>query len=118
MTTIYGIPNCDTMKKARRWLDEHGVAYHFHDYRKDGLSREQLTTWVTELGWENVLNKRGTTWRKLPDTVKENIDQASAISVMLEQPAMIKRPLLEHAGEYLLGFNADTYAQTFTSETT
>lgn len=113
MTIIYGIPNCDTMKKARRWLDEHKIEHQFHDYRKNGLSAAQLTTWVNELGWENVLNRRGTTWRKLPDETKNTIDQASAITLMLEQPAMIKRPLLEHAGHYHLGFKPAEYADIF-----
>lgn len=111
MTTLYGIKNCDTIKKARKWLADHGVEYVFHDYRVDGLEQKQLEQWCQELGWEQVLNKRGTTWRKLPDDVKNSIDEISAIKLMLEQPAMIKRPLLESEKKRLLGFKAAEYEQ-------
>ena len=93
--TIFGISNCDTVKKARRWLDEHGVAHVFHDYRKDGLDAAQLQGWIDKLGWEKLLNKSGTTFRKLPDAEKEGLDAAKAKALMLEQPAMIRRPLVE-----------------------
>ncbi len=110
---MYGIKNCDTIKKARKWLDAHGVAFQFHDYRGDGLSEAQLTGWVKELGWEALLNKRGTTWRSLPDEVKNSIDEASAIKVMLENPASIKRPLLDTGSQRQLGFKAAEYEALF-----
>ena len=113
MVTVYGISNCDTIKKARRWLDNAGIGYRFHDYRKDGLDQKQLESWVDELGWESVLNRRGTTWRKLPEAQKNTISRASAIALMLEQPAMIKRPLLDTGSEQVLGFSEDLYKQTF-----
>lgn len=113
MTTMYGIKNCDTIKKARKWLEENGIEYQFHDYKKDGLAPELLKSWVAELGWEALLNKRGTTWRKLPDDVKDNIDEASAIEVMLEKNSIIKRPLLDTGSSKTLGFKADDYAQIF-----
>src|SRR3569623_3713016 len=99
MITLYGIKNCDTGKKARRWLTEHGVAHRFHDFRCDGLDEKQLIDWVEPLGWEAVLNRRGTSWRTLSDDQREKIvDQASAIAAMLAQPALIKRPVLETGG--------------------
>ena len=113
MITLYGIKNCDTMKKARRWLEEHGIDYVFHDYRKDGLDKKQLEAWADELGWEALLNRRGTTWRKLPETVRAKIDRASAIELMLEQPAMIKRPLLVTGKKSLLGFKPEHYSKLF-----
>ena len=113
MITLYGIRNCDTMKKARRWLDEHGIDYRFHDYRKDGLEREQLEAWVDELGWETLLNRRGTTWRKLPEQVRNSIDRDTAIDIMLEHPALIKRPLLDLGTQRHVGFNPDTYTALF-----
>ena len=113
MTTMYGIKNCDTIKKARKWLEENGVEYQFHDYKKDGLNSELLKSWVAELGWETLLNKRGTTWRKLPDDVKDNIDEASAIEVMLDNNSIIKRPLLDTGSSKTLGFKADEYTQIF-----
>lgn len=115
MLTVYGISNCDTVKKARRWLDEHAVSYRFHDFRKDGLSREQLEAWCDELGWENLLNRRGTTWRKLPETVRDSMDARQAIQVMLEMPAIIKRPLVDTGGERLLGFDADQWSRKLAS---
>lgn len=114
MTTIYGIKNCDTMKKALRWLNENGIDYRFHDYRKDGLDKKQLQAWASELGWEKLLNRRGTTWRRLPETTRETINKTSAITLMLEYPAMIKRPLLDTGGKLTLGFDADTYQALFT----
>jgi len=113
MTTLYGIPNCDTIKKARRWLDDNGIEYRFHDYRLDGITQKQLKEWSDELGWENLLNRRGTTWRKLDETERECINKTRAIALMVAQPAMIKRPLLEtgldSGQKKLLGFNADDY---------
>ncbi|PVZ83887.1 ArsC family reductase [Serratia sp. S1B] len=115
--TMYGIKNCDTIKKARRWLEEQGVAYQFHDYRADGLNEPLLRDFVARLGWQALLNTRGTTWRKLDEAQRNGCDNAdSAIALMLEQPAIIKRPLLDDGqGHALLGFSSDSYQQ-FISE--
>ncbi|WP_455218850.1 ArsC family reductase [Kaarinaea lacus] len=110
MTTIYGIKNCDTMKKALRWLDEHNIAYEFHDYKKDGIDEKTLKQWCKKVGWEILLNRRGTTWRKLPDKVKDNIDENSAIKIMLEQPSVIKRPVLIKGSKYQVGFSDQEYS--------
>ncbi|MGY6028402.1 ArsC family reductase [Phytobacter sp. AG2a] len=111
MHRLYGIKNCDTIKKARRWLDDHQVEYRFHDYRVDGLDAELLHTFIDALGWEALLNTRGTTWRKLDESVRSGINNAqSAASLMLEMPAIIKRPLLCAPGKpMLLGFNESSY---------
>ena len=109
--TIYGIPNCDTMKKARTWLESHGVAYVFHDYRKQGLEPERLDGWVEKLGWEVLLNKAGTTFRKLPDADKKNLDAGKAMVLMLAHPTMIKRPVLDLGGRLLVGFKPEVYAE-------
>lgn len=113
MITLYGIKNCDTIKKARRWLEENNVEYRFHDYRVDGLSSELLATFINELGWEALLNTRGTTWRKLDEAVRAGIsDRDSAAALMLEMPAIIKRPLLcAPAQPMLLGFSDERYSQ-------
>lgn len=111
--TIYGIPNCDTMKKARAWLEDHGVDYVFHDYRKQGLEPGRLDGWMEKLGWEVLLNKAGTTFRKLPDTDKENIDTGRAKALMLAHPTMIKRPVLDVDGRLLVGFKPEAYAEAF-----
>ncbi|MCH2040337.1 MAG: ArsC family reductase [Saccharospirillaceae bacterium] len=113
MITMYGIKNCDTIKKARKWLEENGVDYQFHDYKKDGLSEAQLDSWLTELGFEALVNKRGTTWRKLPEDVKDNIDLDSARTVMLDNQSIIKRPLLDTGSQKVLGFKAEEYQQLF-----
>ncbi|WP_373691348.1 ArsC family reductase [Endozoicomonas sp. YOMI1] len=110
VVTIYGIPNCDTIKKARRWLEGAGIEYHFHDYRKDGLPKDMLEQWADELGWEALLNRRGSTWRKLSDKEKSAINAERAITLMLEQPAMIKRPLLDTGSQKLLGFSEEQYS--------
>ena len=114
--TMFGIKNCDTIKKARRWLDEQGVAYQFHDYRADGLDEQLLRDFVARLGWEPLLNTRGTTWRKLDEAQRNACDNAdAAIALMLEQPAMIKRPLLDDGkGHALLGFSSESYQQFIT----
>jgi Spx/MgsR family transcriptional regulator len=112
-TIIYGIKACDTMKKARDWLDKAGVAYDFHDYKTQGVERAQLEAWVKVAGWETVLNKAGTTFRKLPDADKANIDAPKAIALMLAQPSMIKRPVVEHGGKIIVGFKPDVYASAF-----
>ncbi|WP_027856665.1 ArsC family reductase [Marinobacterium jannaschii] len=113
MVTMYGIKNCDTIKKARKWLENEGIEYRFHDYRVDGLSAEQLQDWAAELGWEALLNKRGTTWRQQPDAVKDSIDEQSALALMLEHPAMIKRPLLDNGSLRKLGFKDADYSALF-----
>ena len=110
MNTLYGIKNCDTMKKARTWLDEHGVKYEFHDYKTAGIDREHLDKWCKQLGWEVVLNRAGTTFKKLDDTDKANLSEAKAIKLMLAQPSMIKRPVLEFGKQLLIGFKPDDYA--------
>ncbi|MBI1683158.1 ArsC family reductase [Caulobacter hibisci] len=107
--TIYGIKACDTMKKARTWLDEHGVAHDFHDYKVAGVDRASVERWVAQLGWETVLNRSGTTFRKLPDADKAGIDAAKAVDLMLAQPSMIKRPILERDGKLLAGFKPEAY---------
>jgi arsenate reductase len=109
--TIYGIKNCDTMKKARAWLDGHGVAYEFHDYKIAGAPKEKLKAWAGELGWESLLNRAGTTFRKLPDADKEGLNERKALALMLEQPSMIKRPVLDVGGKLLVGFKPEVYAK-------
>lgn len=113
MTTLYGISNCDTIRKAKKWLDAQGIDYQYHDFRKNGLERELLKSWVDELGWEILLNKRGTTWRQLPDDVKNSIDRNSAIDAMLESPAMIKRPVLDLGDRRVVGFKEADYQEFF-----
>ncbi len=107
---VHGIANCDTMKKARTWLEGQGIAHDFHDYKKIGISAEKLEAWADAVGWEVLLNKAGTTFRKLPDSDKAGIDRAKAIALMVEQPSLIKRPVLEHSGVVLVGFKPDVYA--------
>ena len=109
-TTIYGIKNCDTMKKARTWLESHGIEYDFHDYKVSGIEATKLVGWLKVVGWETLLNRAGTTFRKLPDRAKQNLDEAKAIKLMLEQPSMIKRPVLERGKTLLVGFSPDKYA--------
>lgn len=109
--TLYGIKACDTMKKARDWLDQHGVAYRFHDYKAFGIDRAHLQAWVDELGWEVVLNRAGTTFRKLPESDRQDLDAARAIDLMLAQPSMIKRPVLDLGSQRLVGFKPDLYAK-------
>ena len=110
MTTIYGIKNCDTMKKARAWLEAQGVKYAFHDYKVAGIERGKLEGWVKKAGWETLLNKAGTTFRKLPDADKEGLNEKKALALMLAQPSMIKRPVLDAGGKLLVGFKPDAYA--------
>jgi arsenate reductase len=112
-TTLYGIKNCDTMKKAMTWLTNHGIDYQFHDYKKSGLTEQQLKGWVQQIGWEILVNTRGTTWRKLPESERENLDEAKAITLMLANLSLIKRPVLEHNNTLYVGFNFDEYEQTF-----
>ncbi len=110
--TLYGIPNCDTVKKARVWLAEHGVAHEFHDYKKAGIDRARVEGWVAEHGWETVLNRAGTTFRALPDADKADLNAATAVDLMLAQPSMIKRPVLDLGRRTLVGFKPDRYAET------
>ncbi|MGL5726854.1 MAG: ArsC family reductase [Plesiomonas sp.] len=119
MSVMYGIKNCDTVKKARRWLDDHNIAYRFHDYRVDGLDADLLNTFVEQLSWEALLNTRGTTWRTLPESDKADLTAEKACALMLQYPAMIKRPLLVYRNptgsqpQYLLGFKDTLYQATF-----
>jgi Spx/MgsR family transcriptional regulator len=115
-TTLYGISNCDTVRKARRWLDEHGITYHFHDFRKDGLSPEQLKHWLSELGADSLVNKRGTTFRQLSASEKECLDNDPG-SVLSEHPALIKRPLLNTGKHLHVGFSDTQYQNLFRSHT-
>lgn len=111
--TIYGIKNCDTMKKARSWLDERKVAYDFHDYKAAGIERRRLEDWAREVGWETLLNRAGTTFRKLSDAEKDGLTEKKAIALMVAQPSMIKRPVLDMGGRLLVGFKPDIYAKEF-----
>ena len=111
-TTLYGIPNCDTVKRARMWLDAHGVAYEFHDYKKSGVPAANLDRWMKDVGWEKLLNRGGTTFKKLPPEVKETVDARAARKLMLDQPSMIKRPIVEHAGGLLVGFAPADWERT------
>ncbi len=111
MIRIYGIKNCDTMKKALKWLDERGVAYELHDYKKSGIDADRLRSWEAELGWETLLNRRGMMWRRVPDEVKAAIDKESALRLMLETPSMIKRPLLDTGAGRYLGFKPERYEE-------
>jgi arsenate reductase (glutaredoxin) len=108
--TVYGIPNCDTVKKARIWLDTRGVGYAFHDYKKAGAHAAKLAAWCDALGWETVLNRAGTTFRKLPDPDKDGLDRDKAIALMVAQPSMIKRPIVEHPGGLLVGYKEAEWA--------
>ena len=110
MTIVYGIPNCDTVKKARTWLDAHAIAYTFLDYKKAGADAAKLATWCDAKGWEVVLNRAGTTFKKLADADKTDLTQAKAIALMMAQPSMIKRPIVEHDGALLIGFKPDEWA--------
>lgn len=110
---MYGIPNCDTIKKARTWLDAHDVPFAFHDYKKAGINRGTLQGWVAELGWETVLNRAGTTFRALPEADRADLDADKAISLMLAQPSMIKRPILDLGERRIVGFKPDVYAAAF-----
>lgn len=112
-TTLYGIKACDTMKKARAWLDERGVAYAFHDYKTAGIERAKLEGWARQVGWEVLLNRSGTTFRALPDDKKQGLGEAKAVELMAAQPSMIKRPVVETGGGLIVGFKPERYAQAF-----
>jgi Spx/MgsR family transcriptional regulator len=109
--TIYGIKNCDTMKKARAWLDSQGVNYDFHDYKSEGIAKDKLKQWSAEVGWETLLNRAGTTFKKLPDADKEGLNESKAIALMLAQPSMIKRPVLDLGNKRVVGFKPEVYAK-------
>jgi arsenate reductase len=111
--TIYGIKNCDTMKKARAWLDQHGVAYAFHDYKVAGIERAKLEGWARGVGWETLLNRAGRTFRMLPEKEQTGVTEKKAMALMLEQPSMIKRPVLDVGGRLLVGFKPEQYAKAF-----
>jgi Spx/MgsR family transcriptional regulator len=111
--TVYGIPNCDTVKKARNWLDAQGVAYRFHDFRKDGLDAGMIDGWVAEAGWEKLLNRAGTTFRKLPEEERAALDPGKAKAIMLANPSVIKRPVVTGAGPVIVGFKPDEWAARF-----
>ena len=112
--TIYGIKNCDTMKKARAWLDQHGVDYVFHDYKSAGIDKGKLEYWAKKAGWEAIINRAGLTFKKLPDKDKQGLTEKKAIALMLKQPSMIKRPVLElSGGKLLVGFKPDDYSAAF-----
>jgi Spx/MgsR family transcriptional regulator len=108
--TIYGIKNCDTMKKARAWLESHDIAYAFHDYKTAGIDSATLKRWAKQVGWETLLNRAGTTFCKLPEADREALTEAKAIALMTSQPSMIKRPVLERSGKLLVGFKPELYA--------
>jgi arsenate reductase len=110
---VYGINNCDTVKKARRWLEANDVAYQFHDVRKDGLDKDTIEQWLKMVDWQTLLNKRGTTWRKLEDPRKDNVDKATAVELMLTHPTLIKRPVIHAEDHCVVGFNDSTYTELF-----
>lgn len=112
--TVYGIPNCDTVKKARTWLDARGIGYTFHDYKKQGADAARIAGWAEQAGWEKVLNRAGTTFRKLPDVDKQGLDAAKAVSIMAANPSAIKRPVVEYSGGLLVGFNEAEWGATLT----
>ena len=113
MTTLFGIKNCDTVRKARKWLESEGFDYNFHDFRADGLDKKDLVAWVKAVGWEVLLNKRSTTWKKLPDKDKETVDESKAITLMLANPTLIKRPVLSHKKKIHVGFKEADYKSLF-----
>ncbi len=114
MIRLYGIPNCDTMKKARAWLAEHGIDYQFHDFKKEGIDEATLRDWIGQVGWETLLNRRGMMWRKLPQEIRDSMDEQKAIEVMLETPSIIKRPVLVlDDGSIHVGFKPEQYEALF-----
>jgi arsenate reductase (glutaredoxin) len=113
MITLYGIMNCDTMKKARVWLDAHKLAYAFHDYKASGIDKATLEGWIRKVGWETLLNRAGTTFRKLPDAERDGLTEKQAVALMLAQPSMIKRPVLDNGGKLTVGFKPEVYEGVF-----
>lgn len=117
MITLYGINNCDTVKKARKWLEEHGIDYRFHDFRADGLEEDAVQAWLDELGWPNLVNKRSTTWKGLDEETREHMDTSSALAAIMEHPTLIKRPLLDTGHERYTGFSVANYQKIFDRHT-
>jgi arsenate reductase len=114
MTTLYGIPNCDTVRKARKWLEAEGIDYQFHDFRKQGVTEDALRDWISQAGLDTVLNRRGTTWRKLPESDREGIDDTKAVALLMEHSSMVKRPVLQmDDGSIHIGFKPDMYSELF-----
>ncbi|MGF1739625.1 ArsC family reductase [Vibrio profundum] len=113
--TMFGIPNCDTIKKAKKWLDSQGISYQFHDYRKQGIDEQLVRRFCQELGWESVVNKRGTTYRQLSYEQKQSLNEQSAITLLIEMPAMVKRPIISVNNQLHIGFKPEQYANIFTS---
>ena len=117
MITLYGIKNCDTVKKARKWLEDRGIEYAFHDFREDGLSEEQVRGWLQELDWQNLVNKRSTSWKALDQDTRDTMDSDSALAAIMDQPTLIKRPLLDTGHERFTGFSAASYQKIFNQHT-
>ena len=117
MITLYGIRNCDTVKKARTWLDKHGIDYRYHDFREDGMDADTVTTWIEELGWQNLLNTRSTSWKALGERARLSMDEAAAHKAVLAHPTLIKRPLLDTGAQRYTGFSAASYAKIFSAHT-
>ena len=117
MITLYGIKNCDTVKKARRWLDDQGVDYAFHDFRQQGLTSAQVEAWLAELGWQDLVNRRSTSWKSLDEQTRESMDETGALAAILEQPTLIKRPLLDTGKQRFVGFSAASYEKIFSQHT-
>jgi Spx/MgsR family transcriptional regulator len=117
LITLYGIKNCDTVKKARHWLDLHGVDYRFHDFRADGLDRDTVALWLAELGWENLINRRSTSWKALDEETREAMNEHSALAAIMAQPTLVKRPVLDTGHERFTGFSAANYLTIFSKHT-
>lgn len=113
MITVFGIKNCDTIKKARNWLTDQGIEYQFHDFRANGIDRDRIETWIQQAGWETVLNRRGTTWRKLDAAIRDTVNRDNVAALLAEHPAMIKRPVLDIDGDISIGFKPDLYQSIF-----
>lgn len=111
--TMYGIKNCDTMKKAFTWLDQHGVEYHFHDYKREGVQTATLAAWATQVGWERLANTRGPTWRRIPEASRTGLDEQRALALLAANPSAIRRPVIEAGKALLVGFDADEFERTF-----
>ena len=117
MITLYGIKNCDTVKKARKWLDTHNIDYQFHDFREDGLTEDAVAAWLEELGWQNLLNRRSTSWKSLGEQTRLDMDEEAALKTILLHPTLIKRPLLDTGQQRYTGFSAASYAKIFNAHT-
>ena len=113
MITVFGIKNCDTIKKARNWLTDQGIEYQFHDFRANGIDRDRIETWIQQAGWETVLSRRGTTWRKLDAAIQDTVNRDNVAALLAEHPAMIKRPVLDIDGDISIGFKPDLYQSIF-----